>query len=163
MHLAPRASLWLALTAALALVHSAALAVTPGYETRLPTPVESALMRPDSVELLSLQPGAGGDTFEGTGVRGRTVLKDPAARAKVIKALFKGIEEGPSEPNRCFDPHHGLRVTAGKWTYDLVICFHCQWIKVFGAEKTAYVLVDRSAADAFNTVLRAAGLPVPAE
>jgi hypothetical protein len=156
-------SLPLALTTALALAHTSALAQDERFDTRLPKPAESALAKPDSVELLSLdpRPREGGAHFHYTGVLGRTVLKDTAARAKLIKALLKGIEAGP-EPARCFDPHHGLRVKAGNQTFDLVICFHCRQINVYDPEKlVALVLVDGAPAEAFDAALRAAGLPVP--
>lgn len=68
--------------------------------------------------------------------------------ANVAKAVAHGLGRGP-EAN-CFEPHHALRVISGGHSFDLVICFACNEVKVVrGDEDVRWIAIDDSAEDVF--------------
>lgn len=82
--------------------------------------------------LLSLQPAheyiskhraePAGEMFHGCPVLGKTEIRDKVTRARLLDALNQGIGASAGLYAMCFNPHHGISVTRGNETVDLVIC-----------------------------------------
>jgi hypothetical protein len=70
--------------------------------------------------------------FQGWPILGKTALKD-AARKEVRDLFGAAVRAGAGA--KCFDPRHGLRITSGAMTFDLVICFRCSWIYIYSPKK----------------------------
>ena len=104
-----------------------------------PDGVLAELADPDAVELLALHPyphALGDDDadlprFHGYGVLGRAPLADDEQENRVLALVERGIETSDGMVAACFDPRHGLRVTAGGATWDFVICYACLSMNVF--------------------------------
>src|SRR5262245_26796188 len=102
---------------------------------KLPREVRSALETAEVFELFSLEPhqaqGNPADQFHGWKMLGTTVVTDVTQREKLIAVLRKGTTEHDGTFANCFNPRHGIRVTNGGTTTDLVICFECFWVEVY--------------------------------
>ena len=62
---------------------------------------------------------------------------------------------------RCFNPRHGIRVTSGGVTTDLLICFECKEAVVFrDGQRVADWTTGRSPQADFDEALRQAGVPL---
>ncbi len=132
------------------------------YLLSMPSAVAGALRQADSFDLLSLDPEHNRQDadFHGYKVLGRTLITDPATRQLLINNL-QAAARGIIFPNKCFNPRHGIRVTANGRTYDLVICFECLQIYVYEGEilQTTFN-VKAFPQPVFDQVLRDAGLPL---
>src|SRR5262249_20775026 len=131
----------------------------------IPAAVREALDRAEGMTLLSLDPdekaGVGAPAqFHGWKVLGKTEVKDKAARAKLIAALVEGASKKGLEAAKCFNPRHGLQLTQKGKTVDLVICFECAQVRVYGAGQRGF-LISRSPQDALDKILKDAGVPLP--
>jgi hypothetical protein len=134
-------------------------------ENKLPADVREILEKAEGMTLLSLDPDekAGVDAavqFHGWKVLGETRIKDRAARAKVAAALVEGASKKGLEPAKCFNPRHGLQLTHKGKTVDLVICFKCARVRVYGAGAERF-LISRSPQPALDKILKDAGVPLP--
>jgi hypothetical protein len=123
------------------------------------------LEKGEKFELLSLDPGARKEkpknNFHGWKVLGSTVVKDKDVRQMILTALTKGIAESDGRIAKCFNPRHGIRATHKGRTIDLVICFECLQVQVFGGNKATTVLTTKSPQPAFDKALREAKIPLP--
>lgn len=132
-------------------------------------PTFAALEAAEQYELLSLDPTelstAPPDHFHGWRILGRTSIADPATRKKLNDALRSGVIASDGAVARCFDPRHGLRLTQGGRTTDLVICFHCEQAHVFidGKRSERVLTTTASPQSTFDGELQAAGIPLAEE
>jgi len=131
----------------------------------VPEAVARALEKADTAELYSLDPDPrrdkDGGGFHGWKVLGKTEVKGEAARKELLGALRRSADENELGPALCFNPRHGLRLTAGGKAVDLVICFECLQVEVYdGADKAKGFLVTADPQPAFDRVLTAAGVPL---
>ncbi len=82
-----------------------------------------------SLTLFSLKPGEqieGAENFHGFSILGKTEIKDENFQKLVKRAFLESLANG-SERAKCFNPRHGLRISAGDNAHlDLVICFECK-------------------------------------
>jgi hypothetical protein len=92
----------------------------------------------DRMELYRLDPGEVGkarpeakDGFCGYKVVAKAAVEKAEQRAKVAESLGKAMHWYEGVQALCFRPHHGLRVTSGKKSLDLLICFECGRVKVY--------------------------------
>jgi hypothetical protein len=134
-------------------------------ENIIPAAVREALDKAEKVTLLSLDPdekaGVGAPVqFHDWKVLGQTEVKDKAARAKLFAALVKGAAQKGLEPAKCFNPRHGLQLTHQGKTVELVICFECAQVRVYGAGGRGF-LISRSPQPTFDKILKDAGVPLP--
>jgi hypothetical protein len=125
--------------------------------------------RADKVELFRLNPKPVGDggtklSFHGYEIIGETVEPFGKDRKHLREFLTKSLHwdtvyrQGPH-----FAPRHGLRITAGKKTLDLVISFECNRVKVFdGTEERAILALAYVESNVIDTLLSQMG-PVPNE
>jgi hypothetical protein len=144
---------------------------TLAAENEPPAPVRKALENPDSFVLYSLDPkseGEGNDAaeaddslFHGYPVLGKIEIEDAAERKKLENAFLRGVAESDGTVAGCFIPRHGIRVTQGKSTIDLVICFQCLSTTVYiDGERSQGFLLTKSPQPVFDAVLRSANIPL---
>jgi len=109
--------------------------------------------------------------FRGWKVLGKVAVKDADARKALLVALDKGIadhaekrrkerEKGLVTESGCFQPRHGLRATAGGQTVEVLICFECAPVHFYLGERKGQVETVKSPQDAFDKVLKDAGVSV---
>ena len=124
---------------------------------RLPSSTISVLQHADQFELLSLDPKYGyseNGSFHGYRVLGRVVISDANTHQKLVSALLQGMRENSGEAAHCFNPRHGIYAIRKGNQADLVICFECLQVQLFGAAQGGY-LVSRSPQAVFDAVLKA--------
>jgi hypothetical protein len=131
----------------------------------VPEAADRALAKADGVELYSLDPDPrqtkDGGGFHGWKVLGKMEVKEAAARKELLGALRRSADENEVGPAMCFNPRHGLRLTAGGKTVDLVICFECFQVQVYeGTDKAKGFLITADPQPAFDRALTAAGVPL---
>lgn len=101
--------------------------------------------------------------FHGWEVLGEATLSSEKERADLTRALNRGIaENGDTTMAACFGPRHGISVQAPRGTVDLVICFECLQIRVYGedGEQRATTLTMSDPSVVFNQIWRKHGLNV---
>jgi hypothetical protein len=136
----------------------------------IPARVERLFDQAESFELYSLDPATDPrekrdktETYYGWKVLGKTRIKEQAVRKKLVDALRLAAEDNATSMAACFIPRHGLRLTSGKETVDLVICFQCLRIQVFvNGNMAKGFLTTGDPQKEFDAVLRAAGVELPA-
>lgn len=78
----------------------------------------------------------GAEDFHGFSVSGKAVIKDESFQKLVKRAFLESLAEG-KESAKCFNPRHGLRISDGVQSLDLVICFECKnFISYAGVAKS---------------------------
>ena len=127
--------------------------------------VREVLDKAEQLKLLSLDPnarGGGPGYFNGYKVLGSTLVKDKETRKKLLTAFYKGVADSEGVVAACFTPRHGIRATSGGKTVDLVICFQCFSLQIFGPGKEkGGLLIVESPRDTFNKILTDAKVPLP--
>ena len=124
-----------------------------------------SLFNADRLTLLSLDPKVPDeipdDAFHDWRVLGKTDILDIEARKKLVAGLKQGAEGWEGAFAGCFNPRHGIRVAHKGKSIDLVICFECRAVHVFGGEnKDDQFQITDSAQAVFDQSLRAAGVPL---
>jgi len=136
-----------------------------GQKNKIPDQARAILEKATEFELLSIGhypfPENRTEDFQGWPVIGKTTIKDPNARKRLIDAMEKGVEENKGETMKCFNPRHGIRVTHDGRTAELLICFECFQVMVYvTGEKEQRVLITDSPAPVFNQMLQQAKVPL---
>jgi hypothetical protein len=136
-----------------------------GKKKELPEEIQTALQKAPNITLYSVEPTRvkEGDNIQGWKVLGKTELKAEARKA-VVKQLLDSVAEG-KEGARCFIPRHAIRVTHDGKTFDLVICFECNWVYAWVGDKRHQATCTKGPEVSWNKILTDAGvkLPVPAK
>ncbi len=154
------------LTLMLCVALSDGQAVPVAADNPIPAEVLAALAKADAVELLSLDPMRPmvppKDGFHGWKVLGRTAVKDEKTHTALLTSLRKAAEASDGTAAFCFNPRHGLRVTTGKATVDLVICFECLQVRAFAGDdaRPKGFLITGGPQKGFDQVLKDAGVPL---
>jgi hypothetical protein len=132
----------------------------------LPADLRETLEKGERFELLSIRPARveraeGAFNFHGWEVIGRTWVRDPALRKKIVAAFRAGVEENQGLGASCFRPRHGIRVTQKGRVTDFIVCFECYRTQVYVDDRPQKsVLVTRSPEGVFNESLKEAKLPL---
>jgi hypothetical protein len=139
-----------------------------GQENKIPDQARAILENASQFELLSIGHGPfpknPPEDFHGWPVIGKTTIKDPNTRNRLIAALEKGVEENKGDSMKCFNPRHGIRVARDGKTADFVICFECYQVMVYVAgEKEQRFLITASPAPVFNQTLQHSNVPLARE
>jgi hypothetical protein len=139
-----------------------------GRENKIPDQAVAVLKKATQFELLSISPDPfqknSPEEFQGWPVIGKTTVKDPNTRKRLVAALEKGVEENKGDSMKCFNPRHGIRVTHDGLAVDFLICFECFQLMVYVAgEKEQRVLITDSPASVFNQTLQQAKVPLTME
>jgi hypothetical protein len=136
-------------------------------ENALPSEVRKILDKADRFVLLSLDPKLSEHQqdkpsdkfFHGYRVRRKIEIRTQKARDELSGALYEGIADWDGDIAMCFNPRHGIRANVGDETVDLVICFQCMSIQVYG-KTDGEVFTTGSPAITFN---RALGIAMPTD
>jgi hypothetical protein len=133
---------------------------------QLPTLKTTRLFRIDPIDGY---PGATGNgaksqmpRFHGWGVVASAAPSDANSEATISQSLAKIVSAHTEGQYACFSPHHGLTLTNGGESYDVLLCFDCSQYIVFTLD-SAIVFLDsfnaRSEKETWEQVFRAADLP----
>ena len=139
-----------------------------GQEKKIPDQARAILENASQFELLSIGHGPSPknptDDFHGWPVIGKTTIKDPNTRNRLVAALEKSVEENKGDSMKCFNPRHGVRATHDGMTADFVICFECYQVMVYvtGGAEHRFLITD-SPAPVFNQTLQSAKVPLARE
>lgn len=152
-------------------LHRALHPLRPGFNPAknvLSKATTRVLEQPDSFTLLAIDPDrmrtASDSTnpptelFHNFGVLGKAAILSSTDRAELVSALRKGIADSDGSVAACFNPRHGIIARRGKETTELLICFECQSLRVYGTE-TNGVRTTGSPGKTFDAALGKAGLP----
>lgn len=138
----------------------------------IPARVERLFAQSETFELYSLDPtveprqgskdGSSDESFHEWKVLGKTEIKEPAERKKLVDALRLGAEDNAGTADGFFIPRHGLRLRSGKETVDLLICFQCLSIQVYvNGNMAKGFLTTLETQKEFDTALSTAGVKLP--
>lgn len=132
----------------------------------LPAETRKMLDKAESIEFFSLNPSpidskAKDQGFRGYKPLGSVKLEKKAERERLLKALYKGIDDSDGSVAGCFIPRHGIKAVVDGKTVELVICFQCHSMTVYVDGKRSSVLTDGGPAATFNKILTDAKVPLP--
>jgi hypothetical protein len=109
------------------------------------------------------------ERFHGYPILGQVVIKEDVKKT-VVKELKSGIVEKTSAAKAssgdvyvlpsCWEPRHGLRFEDDGAMIDLVICFHCESMHVYGLSTRRTRLTNDSPQAHLNKILVQAGVPL---
>jgi hypothetical protein len=150
----------------LALSLTGASARSDEKENKIPDDLRTILEKAEQFELLSLSPERlqekPKDAFHDWKVLGKTTVKSAETRDQLVTAFKKGVAANKGIVAACFNPRHGIRVTADGKTTDFVICFECFQVQVFvGDKQDRGFLITASPQVVFDNVLKEAKVPLP--
>jgi hypothetical protein len=142
------------------------LAAGAGRGDSVPADAKEMLTKADSFVLYSLDPdprrNPAENGFHGWKVLGKTSVKDAGGRRDLLASLEKAAADSDGSMPDCFNPRHGIRVTRGDKTLDLVICFQCLQVEVYaGDQRGKGFLIKDTPRALFNKVLKDADVPLP--
>ena len=142
-----------------------------GSANRKPTPEQLSKAFPNDsyevftksqqVTLYSLEPEkriAGKELFHGYSVLGKTEVSNRKLQSELKSSLVKAM--AGADGAACFTPRHGLRLTSGDKTVDIVICFECGTTVTYYGEAKGEGDVFDTPARLYNRVLRDAGVEI---
>ena len=95
-------------------------------------------------------------------VLGKFDVTSPDAQRIVARTVENAIAHWDGRHMMCFEPRHGIRVTDGAHTYDLVICFECQYVYCFEGDRKLAVTGLTGSQRPLDELLRGAHIPLPA-
>ena len=115
-------------------------------ENGLPDEIVSAFASAKKVTLFSLEPEIDrpfdaprpkpDEGHHGFKILGSMELAEGAPRTAAIEAIKKAVASFDGAMARCFEPRHSLRVLTEKGiTYDLVVCFQCDQLRIYKGDK----------------------------
>jgi hypothetical protein len=93
------------------------------------------------------------DSFRDYPILAQAEVLDPNLQAELKSSLIKGMNQNVVAA-KCFNPRHGLRVSQGLKTVDVVICFECSRLEVYSTKRVSTLTVSNSAEALFDRVLR---------
>ena len=131
----------------------------------LPKDVSAAMAAASSFTLYSLDPDSGAQsgaagTFRDWRVLGQIRITDAATRKRVATTIADSVARTDGFGARCFIPHHGLRFTSGKQTYELVICFMCHHLRIYTTGRPARAARISTGAEVLDAIFTAANIPI---
>ncbi|MBL8859946.1 MAG: hypothetical protein JNL28_15670 [Planctomycetes bacterium] len=151
-----------------------ALSCTTAVDNRLPKEAERVLIGATSLELMALDPtplaltpgdARAADQLHGYAITGRARLTDPQRCTEVADLILRAVRESDGRAAACFNPRHGIRAVYEGRTLELVICFECLSMQVFGDALGASgaqqnVLISNSGEGSINRIFKGEGLAV---
>lgn len=101
------------------------------------------------------------EQFHGHDIVGIMEITNKDERKELLHELFTCIpNRPPSMIAMCFNPRHGIRVIRDGKTVDLLICFECRGMRIYGSSE-AFLNLGPGDDSEFNRVLKAAGVKLP--
>ena len=135
------------------------LALWPS-RNQLPASAVTILQQADHFELLSLYPRlqnlSDENTFHGYRVLASVLISDANSRQKLVSALRQGMRESSGTIAACFNPRHGIHAVYKGKQADLVICFECLQVQLFGNSSGEFLISD-SPQGVFEATLKTSG------
>jgi hypothetical protein len=133
-----------------------------GFRVFPPT-VTQVLRRAESVEVYSIDPeleyGKSATSFHGWKYLGKTTVDGKWLRRRITRSVLTANWECHGG-FKCLDPRHGIRVVSGGKTVDLLICFWCSQVEVFGPEQPeGFFPINSRPSALLNRLLSKAGIP----
>lgn len=134
-------------------------------DNRLPDAAVEALRSATRAEIYSLEPSIDPEdtstpvvgTFHDYAVLGKATLE--AAASRTAAAEFEAVVAGwDGMVALCFEPRHGLRVESKGHTYDFVLCFDCQSMRVYLDDEPLNSFGASGSAEVLNRLMADAGL-----
>ncbi len=128
--------------------------------------VTGILESPDTFEILALDPmphelsPSEGEIFHGYRVLGQIELSSAGERRQLLEAIYRGIHESEGMAAACFNPRHGIHAVRAQDTVDLVICFECLSMQVYGPSGRDSVLTHSSVEPSVSAIYRSNGLKI---
>ena len=113
---------------------------TSAHRTELAVDTLDAIEAAESMELFALHPYPrseegtvenGQPSFHGYRILGRSKLDTRDQAAELSRLVLKGIRASDGMVAACFDPRHGIRLTGGGRSIDLLICYECLQMQVW--------------------------------
>jgi hypothetical protein len=133
---------------------------------RIPQDILRAMDAPSTMMLLSIHPDSNAahwynTKFQGYRVLGQVPITNPVQRRQITDTVKRVIQDYESGSYKCvFSPRHGIRITRGLQTYDFLICFECQAIKVYSGEREVLDRDIKGEPGVLSTFLRAARIRI---
>ena len=82
------------------------------------------------------------ESFHAYPILGKIILAGDEAR--IATGAFRDAAAGSRAGlSLCFEPHHGLRITAGRHVYDYLLCYTCRGLEAFEDDKSIALVVNR--------------------
>ena len=137
----------------------------PGRSKPYVFPVRAAniLLRSISITLLSLDPqnhAIAPTGFHKWPVLGQ-VLVGRASHHGLVKQLVTGVAPQSTPIAACFNPRHGVHAVSSTDFADLVICFECNWVRVYYSDGTTESYVpSQSPREFLSSVLMQVKIPL---
>jgi hypothetical protein len=101
-----------------------------------------------------------GEQFHTFGVLGKTDIASASDRAAILAAIKKGVAASDGRENKCFWPHHGVRLVQNEATIDYVICFHCLQLERYSKGGKVHQPTTTASAGLLDSHLEKAGVPL---
>lgn len=126
-----------------------------------------------AVELLSIDPGRGRGVVERVPaaeyidrfrVLGRLAVTETAVREALSTSILNAVHEQNGRAAGCiFQPRHGIRFVSSRGTFEVLICFHCEYMKLRQSDEApAIIKLTRTPQPLFDEAFARAGIPKPA-
>ena len=136
------------------------------FSRQLPTLKPTRLFRIDPIDGYPVV-AEGGLTwrlprFHGWGVAASAAPSDANAEAAISRSLSKIVSAHKDGQDACFSPHHGVTLTNGRESFDVLLCFDCSQYVVYTLDGTTVFADSFNARQEMKTweqVFRASGLP----
>ncbi len=131
----------------------------------IPEAARKVMEHAETMTLYSLDPTDLGDdtqeNFHRWRVLGSIAVECPNTRTRIATQLVIANEQS-NGGMKCFDPTHGIRVTWQGQVVDLLACFWCSQLEVFGPSEEwgGIVPVAATPARLLDRLLRQAGVPL---
>jgi hypothetical protein len=116
----------------------------------------------NSAVLYSLEPNLDrtiGEEFCGIRVLGKTTL-DKRETDQAAAAFETAVADWDGSQANCFNPRHGLRVTASGHIYDFLLCYECRVLEIFKDGKSISDMGAQGPSKVLNDLLRKHHLPL---
>ncbi|MDB5390190.1 MAG: hypothetical protein JWM11_5836 [Planctomycetaceae bacterium] len=135
-----------------------------GKTESLPATVTALLDSSSEFTLYSLEPAEKPEkdvSLHDWKVLGKTTVKEPAERAKLLTALKKSVGQ-KGDRAKCFYPRHAVSTKFEGKQIDLLICFQCGWVQVLvdGKYLPDDIETDKTAQKTLDEILSAAKVPL---
>ena len=113
------------------------------------------LRRPDSVTLVRVEPQgwSGAGAFHGCQATKQVTTSAP----HLFEWVNRSIETSDGSTLMCFTPHHGVSVHRGDTTLELLVCFLCRQMYVYG-KHPRLVPISAASEEILEATFRDAGL-----
>lgn len=130
-------------------------------------PAWYALEHPDQLTLYSIKPGlsvkvpASVERLHNYPVLRKVPISSRETRARVAQAIRRGVANWSKEYYLCFDPGYCVRAVCGPFTYDFLICYHCDRVDIYRGNVLVGWTGITDSPDTLNGILAAANVPLP--